>query len=208
MKRVWDPDELVEHWTLSPADLQLLEKKTGHTRLGFALLLKAFQYEGRFPRYKNDLPSAVVAHVAAQVGVAPEEYLQYDWRGRSIEYHRAQIRAHLGYRAATLQDSEELVAWLLTQEVVYDRQIDHLKAAVYARCRALHLEPPTPERVDRLVRSAMHTAEERLCTTILSRLPAATIAEMDALLDPDAAATEELLGQIGDAAYSSGSCRI
>ncbi len=159
MKRAWDLDDLVEHWTLSPAELGLLEKKTAHTRLGFALLLKAFQYEGRFPRFKHDLPPAVIVHVAAQVGVPPEAYLQYDWRGRAIEYHRAQIRAHLSYRAATVEDGEALVAWLLTQEVVYDRQIDHLKAAVYARCRELRLEPPTPDRIDRLVRSAMHAAE-------------------------------------------------
>jgi TnpA family transposase len=191
MKRAWDADELVAHWTLTSDDLQILEKKTGHTRLGFALLLKAFQFEGRFPRYKNELPSAVVAHVAAQVGVRPEEYLLYDWQGRSIDYHRAQIRAHLGYRAATVQDGDELVAWLLMQELVYAQQIDHLKAAVYARCRTLHLEPPTPDRIDRLVRSAMHTAEERLCATILARLPAPCIAEMDALLTPSAATTEE-----------------
>jgi hypothetical protein len=36
--------------------------------LVWLLLLKAFQYEGHFPEHKNDLPSAVVAHVAAQVG--------------------------------------------------------------------------------------------------------------------------------------------
>ena len=49
MKRAWETDELIEHWTMTADDLALLEKKTGHTRLGFALLLKAFQYEGRFP---------------------------------------------------------------------------------------------------------------------------------------------------------------
>ena len=65
--------EPIEHWTLTVDDLGLLERKTGHTRLGFALLLKAFQYEGRFPEHKNDLPSAVVAHVAAQVGTCLAE---------------------------------------------------------------------------------------------------------------------------------------
>jgi hypothetical protein len=36
MKRVWTTDELVDHWTLGPADLSLLANKTGATRLGFA----------------------------------------------------------------------------------------------------------------------------------------------------------------------------
>jgi len=69
-----------------------------------------------------------------------------------------------------------------------------VRAALYARCRELRLEPPTPDRVDRLVRSVMHTAEERLCATILTRLPPSVVVELDRLLDtesldaPDAAA--------------------
>jgi hypothetical protein len=195
MKRVWDTEDLIEHWTLTTDDLVLLERKTGQTRLGFALLLKAFQYEGRFPQHKNDIPGAVVAHVAAQVEVAPEEYLQYDWHGRSIEYHRAQIRSHLGFRAATVQDGHDLVAWLLTQDVVYDQHREHVAAALYARCRELQVEPPTTDRVDRLVRSAMHGAEERLCATILSRLSAPVLAELDLLVNPSPAEAAPVIAE-------------
>ena len=42
MKRRWETEELVEHWTLLPNELKLLGNKTGPTRLGFAVLLKAF----------------------------------------------------------------------------------------------------------------------------------------------------------------------
>ena len=49
MKRDWNADELVEHWTLPPGEKALLANKTGPTRLGFAVLLKFFQHEGRFP---------------------------------------------------------------------------------------------------------------------------------------------------------------
>ena len=49
MKRLWSIDELVDHCTLLPNELALLGNKTGPTRLGFAVLLKAFQLDGRFP---------------------------------------------------------------------------------------------------------------------------------------------------------------
>ena len=49
MKRQWTHDELAEHWTLLPDELKLLANKTGATRLGFGLLLKAFALQGRFP---------------------------------------------------------------------------------------------------------------------------------------------------------------
>jgi hypothetical protein len=38
MKRTWDIEELVEHFTLLPQDMDLLANKTGPTRLGFAAL--------------------------------------------------------------------------------------------------------------------------------------------------------------------------
>ena len=42
MKRNWQPEELIEHWTLLPTELDLLAKKTATNRLGIALLLKYF----------------------------------------------------------------------------------------------------------------------------------------------------------------------
>lgn len=43
MKRLWTQEDLAEHRTLSPTDLALLDGKTGPTRLGCAVLLKAVQ---------------------------------------------------------------------------------------------------------------------------------------------------------------------
>jgi hypothetical protein len=64
MKRQWSQDELAEHWTLLPDELKLLANKTGSTRLGFSLLLKAFAYQRRFPRHMQKLPATVVVHQA------------------------------------------------------------------------------------------------------------------------------------------------
>ena len=64
MKRNWQPEELIEHWTLIPTELNLLTKKAATNRLGIALLLKYFQYEGRFPTSKAEIPSEVVRYVA------------------------------------------------------------------------------------------------------------------------------------------------
>jgi hypothetical protein len=56
MKRLWTNDDLVAQWTLQPNELALVEYKEGANRLGFALLLKYFQIDGRFPRQKHDVP--------------------------------------------------------------------------------------------------------------------------------------------------------
>jgi len=67
MKRQWTRDELADHWILTRKELELLANKSAATRLGFAVLLKAFMLEGRFPRQKHDVPGVVIVHVANQV---------------------------------------------------------------------------------------------------------------------------------------------
>ncbi len=69
--------------------------------MGFALLLKFFELDARFPRDASELPPAAVQYVAEQVAIDPDELGRYDWAGRSIKYHRAQIRDALGFREAT-----------------------------------------------------------------------------------------------------------
>lgn len=39
MRTEWEPDELIDAWTLVEGDWDLVGNKSGATRLGFALLL-------------------------------------------------------------------------------------------------------------------------------------------------------------------------
>src|SRR5712664_2245299 len=127
MKRQWENEELIEHWMLSAWDLAQLGNKTGATRLGFAVLLKFFQWEGRFPTFKNEVPAMVIAFVATQVDVPPDLYLQYDWQGRSIEYHRAEIRKLLDFRESTLADGEQMKQWLIAEVLPLEHQGELLR---------------------------------------------------------------------------------
>jgi len=45
----WSPEDLVGSWTLVDEDWRPVDNKSGPTRLGFALLLKFFELEARFP---------------------------------------------------------------------------------------------------------------------------------------------------------------
>ena len=60
MKQAWHPDELAQHWTLSDDECLLLGEKTGATRLRCAVLLKAFQCDGRFPERREDVAVCIV----------------------------------------------------------------------------------------------------------------------------------------------------
>ena len=95
MHQRWTIDELIDVWTLLPAERELLGNKTGPTRLGFAVMLKAFQHEGKFPYNSHEVPEVVVEYVARQVGVPHEQYREFNWRSRNSSYQRQDIRGSL-----------------------------------------------------------------------------------------------------------------
>src|SRR2546430_2182562 len=84
MPQEYAGEDLIVDWTLLPAEEGLVGNKRGPARLGFAVLLKFFQREGRFPQRPQDVPPAAVAHLAAQAGIPSEQWSTYDWDGRAI----------------------------------------------------------------------------------------------------------------------------
>src|SRR5258708_6465048 len=182
MKRIWDIEELIEHFTLVPPELEMLGNKTGATRLGFALLLKCFQLEGRFPIARHEIPRSVVDYVAHQLKLDVALFSEYDWEGRTITNHRTQIREHFEFRDATSADAEEMANWLVSTGQAAAPHLERIKASVYARFRELRLLPPTPDRIERLIHSACATAEQQFFIDTFARLSDTSRTRLDALL--------------------------
>lgn len=191
MRRDWEPEELIACWTLVDADWRLVANKSGATRLGFAVLLKFFELEGRFPRHASEPPLAAVQYVAQQVKVDAAEFATgYAFAGRTVEYHRAQIRTALGFREATRADEERLSAWLAEEVCPGEPDDDRQRDALLGRCREERIEPPG--RLDRILGAARRLADERFCKVIVARLSAATIARLEELVaGDDATATAD-----------------
>jgi len=189
-------DELVEFWTLLDEDRALLAGKRGAGALGCALLLKYYSRHGRFPRGPADLPEMVVGFVSRQVGVEPAVLASYEWSGRTIEYHRAEVREHLGFRLATVADQDRLTSWLAASVAHAERRPDRVREELLVRFRTERIEAPTPGRVTRMVRSALRTAEQTWTARITARVGEPTRDRLLALIavlddDDDTEAREE-----------------
>ncbi|WP_031032208.1 DUF4158 domain-containing protein, partial [Streptomyces sp. NRRL WC-3725] len=163
MRQDWEPEDLIEVWTLLEDDMKRLRNKSGANRLGFAVLLKFFEVEARFPESAGEVPAAAVAYVAQQVKVPAGEWADYDWQGKAIKRHRGEIRAAYGFRANTEEDQERLAGWLASELCPVELSRDRLEAAVVARCRNDHIEPPAPGQVRRLVGKAVKDFEAGFC---------------------------------------------
>ena len=191
MKRNWEPDELIEQFTFIPDEMQQVGNKTGATRLGFAVLFKYFQSEALFPTNRSEVPKAVTGYIARQVGVPTSMFAQYDWTGRAITYHRTQIREYFGFRDSTVPDADEMVDWLCENILLRDHSFEHLVKAVCQRFRELRIVPPTSERMERLIRSAIRKFEDQFFQDTLEKLPTKTLAKADSLLNSAASLDEE-----------------
>lgn len=163
MRQEWSPEDLLANWTLVDSDWDLVANKSGTTRLGFSLLLKFFELEGRFPDVLEEVPSGAVEYVADLVKVPATDFAKYTLVGRTAEYHRKQIREALGFRPATLADEEALAGWLAAEvcpvELVEARQRD----ALLVEYRARKIEPPGRTRVEKILVGARGRWESAFC---------------------------------------------
>ena len=188
--------EAPDGWRLAPADEPLIAAKSRANRLSFAVLLLFFRAHGRFPRAPEDIEPDTVAVVARQLGIGLAPAKSVAVSGRTVERHRSEIRTLLGFREVTVADGEALTEWLRDHAVGESRDIDRLTEELEQRCRGLKIEPPAADRIERIVRAALHAHDEQFCDEIHGRLPPATRTRLDALLspattEPKAAASDE-----------------
>ena len=172
-------------WDLSPADRLAVEAKRWGSRLRFAVMLLFFRTRGRFPRATAEVDEEAVAQLARRLGVpAPggQTALLPGSDDRTLKRQRAEIRALLGFREASIADAEALGVWLRCIVVARTRDMGAITVEAEARCHALRLEPPTPDRVARIVRGAVRAYDERRYAAVHAQLVPDTRERLDALV--------------------------
>jgi hypothetical protein len=191
MKRTWTSEELLEYFTLLPDELAAVGNKSGPTRLGFAILLKCLQYEGRFPRTRQEVAPEVVRFLAVQVGVDAALFAQYLWEGRTIEAHRAQIREMTKLRECRRVDEDALLDWLCAEVLAHEQNPDRLRELIRAECRVRGIEVQAETAA--LIERGLAAYEAQIYAVIAARLTPEVQQRLDALLvsAPEASGEEE-----------------
>jgi TnpA family transposase len=177
---------------LAPAERELVMTKKRSNRLGFAILLTFFSERGRFPRNESEVEVQGIAALSRQLDMLTPIDGEAFLTGRTAERLRAEIRVRFGFREATSTDAEMLATWLrdhVAGEV--GGEIEPMIEWVEARCRELAIEPPTPDRAERIARSALRAHEDRFHNSVYERLLPATREHLDALLRPEKPGSED-----------------
>jgi len=123
-----------------------------------------------------------VEFVSGQVKVDAALFAEYSWSGRTIEYHRAQIREFHQFREPTVGDEDKLIAWLAGDMCTVETTRDRLRGALLARCRAERIEPPKPVRLERLLGAAEAMFARQFTATTMARLGMESIRGLEELI--------------------------
>jgi hypothetical protein len=110
--------QLSRYFHLDDADRErVYERRGADNKLGFAVQLTTVRFLGTFLAEPTDVPSDVVAYVAAQLGIHDVACLaDYAARPATAWEHAAEIRRIYGYRDFTdPAEGFRLVRWLYTR---------------------------------------------------------------------------------------------
>jgi hypothetical protein len=197
VKPNWDTEELIENWTLLPQELELAKKKVGGNQIGFALLLKHFQLMAYFPEDKSSISQVVISYIASQVNLPESSYSDYDGQGRSAKVYRVEIRRLFNFRVASVQDSDEMITWLINEILPDEQKNEAITEFVYQRFRELQLEPPTKPQVERLIKRAIALYEADFAEQTVNKLTPEMTEQIDVLLSTEETEDDESVEQSG-----------
>ncbi len=173
--------------TLDTEELKLVHtNNTDKNRLIFAVMLKFFQLKGRFPTKKDAIEPLLLYALAKQLQTSHVLFEFYHLETRSAKRFRSKIREFLGFKIATLSDAETLITWLIEQTKKAPYTLPQYREKTHEFFVMNKLEPFTPERTERYIRSAIHRFEKQFFADIAKQLLPKSVKLVNDLLCEDA----------------------
>lgn len=163
-------------------EMIFIKDKRNETKLGFTILFKFFQINKHFPDTKDDIPQNIVDYIGKQLNIDSIIFDKYDWNGRTITYHRKQIREFFGFKEFSIKNVSELKNWLINNIIPIHYEIEYIKKKLFDRFGELKIEPPSLNRVNRIINSALNTYENTLFDNTLNKLTSECIQKIDAFV--------------------------
>lgn len=169
--------------SLDAEELQFIElNSTMKHRLTFAVMLKFFQLHGRYPTHKDMIDPMIIYSLANQLKLSPSLFEPIGLENRTGERFRKKIREFLGYKLATLSDSEQLISWLIEKAKSGPYTMTQYREKAYEFLKEQRVEPFTLKKLDRYVRAAIHRFEKQFFSEIVKKLSPESLKLMDDLL--------------------------
>jgi hypothetical protein len=171
---------------LDSEELKFVQSNTTEkNRLAFAMMLKFFQTKGRYPTKKDAIEPMLLHALSSQLKVSSFLFEPIYLENRTAKRFRQKIREFLGFRTATLSDAEQLITWLLEQGGNGPYTMPQYREKAYQFLKEQKIEPFSPKKIDRYVRSAIARFEKQFFSTISKQLSTDALKLFKSLLHDD-----------------------
>jgi len=192
MKPEWTTEAIITHFTLQSEEQAWLGINDPHNHLGKVILLKFFQYEGRFPEGLSEIPEEAFVYLAQQLHLDEQVIDLYQWSGRTAKDHRRAIRDYLGFHPATAQDKMDMREWIKSNLLPKEYRPSHLKVLLYGQLRAERIEPPSHQEIERIISSALAQYQSAFFERTYAKLPQVSRLRLRHLLSEASSWTEQM----------------
>jgi len=177
-----DEETLLRHYTLADDDIEYIRsRRRSHNRFGFALQLCAFRYPGRLLSTGEVIPAKITEYLAAQLGLKPDDLVDYAHRLETRREHLTDLRTIYGYKMFSGRGARGLKEWLEHEAETARSNMD-LARRFNEECRRTQTILPGVSVIERLCADALVAAERRIETRIVDRLTDNLKEQLDALL--------------------------
>jgi len=177
------PEDLDEHFKLSPADLRFAFRHRRDGRLGVAVQLCALRWLGFVPEELTAIPQPALLELCDQLEANAADLDTYGARGQTRTDQLAAARAHAGFRPWDAPEASALEAWLTVRAMEHERP----KALFTLAAEQLHVQRIARPSVDQLVRligAARERAHQATFDALADQLTDRAIrARLDRLLE-------------------------
>lgn len=177
--------DLARHYTFTTEDLAVIQQRRGdHNRLGFGVQLAYLRFPGRPLGPGEQVPTAILAYLAAQLAVDPAVMAHYARdRDATRREHLLEIQAVFQFRPFTPWVYRELARWLQPIALRTDAGVA-LVAALIDEMRARKIVAPALSTLERLAWEVRRRARLQVFTQLADSLTPAERQHLDQLLIP------------------------
>ena len=131
-------------------------KSTAKNKIAFAVMLKFFQIEGRYPNKRDIISQSMLDSVMVQLNCLDVNFDNYDWEGRTTERFRKEIRALLGYKRPTSSDITKLSEWFVESVFLKVPTLPQAQEKAYEFFAKNKLEPLSVSNLDICISRPLH----------------------------------------------------
>lgn len=142
------------------------------------------RYPGRLLAPGEVIPEPITRYLAAQLGIRPEDLIDYAVREETRHEHLAILRNTYGYKMFTGQGARDLKAWLTAEAELARSNVDMARRFV-EQCRTSQTILPGVTVIERLCADVLVSAERQIEARIVRRLNDEACTQLDALLSEE-----------------------